>query len=137
LSVEEAAGRRLVLVFHLQGTAPTAQEINRAVRVRYPSPDDVVVASVIDLSVVPAVYWMTVALVLSSAYESARSELPPDPTEFVMILPDWNGAVNRAYGARRTSRAAAVVVIDGDSKVAGSYGGERPVEAVMYLLEDL
>jgi hypothetical protein len=99
----------------------------------------VVVASVIDLSMVPPVYWMTVALVLNSAYERACFELPPDadPTEFIMILPDWNGAVNLAYGARRTSRAAAVVVVDGASKVAGTYQGERPVEAVMYLLEDL
>lgn len=31
-------GRPVVLIFHLQGTAPTAQEINRAVRERYPSP---------------------------------------------------------------------------------------------------
>lgn len=43
----------MVLIFHLQGTAPTAREINRAVRARYPSPDEVVVASVIDLSFRP------------------------------------------------------------------------------------
>ena len=94
------------------------------------------VASVIDLSSVPPVYWMTVAVVLASAYEQARAELPPgaDPAEFVMILPDWNGAVNRAYGARRTSRAAAVVVVGEDSRVVGSHQGERPVEAVLYLL---
>lgn len=136
LSLEAASGRKLVLIFHLQGTAPTAQEINRAVRARYPSPDDVVVASVIDLSMVPPVYWMTVAMVLNGAYERARFELPleVDPARFIMILPDWNGAVNRAYGARRTSRAAAVVVVDEDSNVAGSYQGERPVDAVMELL---
>ena len=136
LSLQRASGRKLVLIFHLQGTAPTAQEINRTVRTLHPSPDEVLVASVIDLSIVPPVYWMTVAMVLNSAYERARIELPSeaDPAEFIMILPDWNGAVNRAYGARRTSRAAAVVVVDEDSNVAGSYQGERPVEAVLDLL---
>jgi hypothetical protein len=49
----------------------------------------------------------------------------------VIILPDWNGRVSRAYGARNTGRAAAIVVVDEDSNVALSYQGERPVEAVL------
>jgi peroxiredoxin len=56
VSLRGEAGRRVVLVFHLQGTAPTAREINRAVRARYPDPREVFVASVIDLFIVPAVY---------------------------------------------------------------------------------
>lgn len=130
-------GRPVVLIFHLQGTAPTAQEINRAVRERYPSPEEVLVASVIDLSIVPSVYWMTVGLVLGQAYEKAATESPPDtdPAEYVVILPDWGGRVSRAYGARRTNRAAAIVVIDENSNVAGSYHGERPVGATLQILE--
>jgi hypothetical protein len=69
-------GRPVVLIFHLQGTAPTAREINRAVRERYPDPDEVLVASVIDLSIVPPLYWVTVSLVLGQAYEKAAAELP-------------------------------------------------------------
>lgn len=137
LSLDGAAGRRLVLIFHLQGTAPTAREINRAVRVRFPSPEDVLIASVIDLSMVPSVYWMTIGLVLSSAYERAiREELPSDvdPGEYVIICPDWGGMVSRKYHARKTGRAAAIVVIDEDSNIAGSYQGERPVEAVLGML---
>ena len=129
-------GRPVVLILHLQGTAPTAQEINRAVRGLYPSPDEVLVASIIDLSIVPPVYWITVGLVLGQAYEKAATELPPetDPGEYIVILPDWGGRVSRAYGARRTNRAAAIVVVDGDSNVAGFYQGESPVEAVLDIL---
>lgn len=130
-------GRPVVLIFHLQGTVPTAREINRAVRERYPSPDEVLVASIIDLSIVPPVYWITVGLVLSQAYQQAAAELPPDtdPAEYIVILPDWNGRASRAYDARRTNRAAAIVVVDGNSNVAGSYQGERPVEAVLDVLD--
>ncbi len=137
VSVRGEAGRPLVLVFHLQGTAPTAREINRAVRARYPSPDDVLVASVVDLSVVPPVYWMTVGLVLASAYEGAAREVPEDadPAEYVVIVPEWGGLVSRKYGARNTGRAAVVAVIDGGSRLVGVYQGERPVEAVLHLLE--
>ncbi len=139
VSLRGNAGRPVVLVFHLQGTAPTAREINRAVRERYPSPDEVLVASVIDLSVVPTLYWVTVSLVLGQAYDQARAELPPgaEASEYVVILPDWGGRVSRSYGARRTNRAAAIVVVDKDSNVAEFYQGERPVETVLKVLDGL
>ena len=131
------AGRKVVLVFHLQGTAPTPRAMNHAVRQRFPDPEEVFVASVIDLSIVPSLYWMTVGLVLNSAYEQAARELPPDmdPADYLVILPDWGGRVSRDYGVRNTGRAAAIVVVDGDSNITVSYQGERPVEAVLEALE--
>ena len=136
VSLQANDGRPLVLIFHLQGTAPTAREINHAVRGRYPSPDEVLIASVIDLSIVPPVYWMTVGLVLGQAYEKTATELPldADPAEYIVILPDWGGRVSRAYGARR-ERAATIVVVDKDSNIVSFYQGERPVEAVLEILE--
>ena len=85
----------------------------------------------------PPVYWMTVGLVLASAYEGAAREVPEDtdPAEYVVIVPDWGGLVSRKYGARNTGRAAVVAVIDGGSRLVGVYQGERPVEAVLRLLE--
>ncbi len=136
--MRDQIGRKVVLVFHLQGTAPTAREINRAVRERFPDPEEVLVASVIDLSIVPPVYWLTVGLVLGSAYEQATRELPPDvdAADYLVILPDWGGRVSRDYGVRNTGRAAAIVIVDEVSNVILSYQGERPVEAVLEVLED-
>ena len=136
--LRELAGRKVVLVFHLQGTAPTARAMNRAVRERFPDPEEVFIASVIDLSIVPQLYWMTVGLVLNSAYEQAARELPPDvdPAEYLVILPDWGGRVSSDYGVRNTGRAAAIVVVDEDSNVTLSYQGERPVEAVLGALRE-
>ncbi len=136
VSLEGAAGRKAVLIFHLQGTAPTAREINRAVRARHP-PEEVLIASVVDLSVVPPVYWMSVSLILNTAYNQAAAELPSDtdPADYVVILPDWAGFVSRNYGVRNTGRAAVIVIVDEDSNVASYYQGERPVEAVFGALE--
>ncbi len=138
MRLRERAGRKVVLVFHLQGTAPTARGINHAVRERFPDPEDVLIASVIDLSIVPPLYWMTVGLVLGSAYEQATRELPPnvDPADYLVILPDWGGRVSRGYGVRNTGRAAAIVVVDEGSNITLSYQGERPVEAVLEALEN-
>jgi hypothetical protein len=129
-------GRKVVVIFHLQGTAPTAREINHAVRAHHPDPEDVLVASVIDLSIVPPFYWMSVGLILNQAYDGATEDLPPDanPAEYVVILPDWGGLVSRNYGARNTGRAAALVVLDEEGGVAVSYHGERPIAAVLEMI---
>ena len=52
----------------------------------------------IDLSSVPPFYWMSVSLILNQAYDSATEELSPgvDPSEHVVILPDWGGRVSHA-----------------------------------------
>ena len=129
-------GRKVVLIFHLQGTAPTAREINRSVRAHHPDPEDILVASIKDLSIVPPLYWMSVGLILNQAYERTAEELPPDadPAEYVVILPDWGGLDSRQCGARNTGRAAAIVVLDEEGSVAASYQGERPVEAVLEVI---
>ena len=136
VDTQNVVGRRVVLVFHLQGTAPTAREINRAVRLRYPDPENVLIASVIDLSIVPPFYWMSVGLILGQAYDRAAQERPPgaDPAEYVVILPDWGGLVSRRYDVGNTGRAAAIVVLDEDGSVAASYQGERPVETVLEVI---
>ena len=136
VDTQNVVGRRVVLIFHLQGTAPTAREINRAVRIHYPNPEDVLVASVIDLSIVPPFYWMSVGLILGQAYDRAAGELPPgaDPAEYVVILPDWGGLVSRRYDVGNTGRAAAIVVLDEEGSVVTSYQGERPVETVLEVI---
>ena len=89
------ARRKVVLIFHLQGSAPTAREINRADRAHYP--EDVLVASIIDFSIVPLFYWMSVGPTLNQAYEKAAQEWPRDAdlVEYVVILPDWRGLLSR------------------------------------------
>jgi hypothetical protein len=136
VDTQNVVGCRVVLIFHLQGTAPTAREINRAVRAYHPDPEDVLVASVIDLSIVPPFYWMSVGLILGQAYDRAAGELPPDadPADYVVIFPDWGGLVSRQYDVGNTGRAAAIVVLDEDGSVAASYQGERPVESVLEVI---
>ena len=137
VGLENVAGKTVVLVFHFQSTAGIARKVNYAVRARYPEPDRVLVASVVDLSLVPPFYQPMAGPFLYQAYEQTSSRLPPqaEPADYVVILPDWSGRVSRAYGARRTDRAAAVVVIDENSSIAGSYQGDQAVENVLEILD--
>jgi hypothetical protein len=75
VSPRTCAGRRLVLIFHAQSTAWTVERVNRAVRERYPSSEEVVVASVVDLSLIPPLYWLTASLMVGQAYEKSAREV--------------------------------------------------------------
>lgn len=136
VAIHERAGVPLVLVFHLQGTASAAEAVNRSVRARYPAVE-VTVASVIDLSSVPTLYWGTVWIVLRQAYDSTASKLPTgaDPEEYVVILPDWGGRVTRAFGLSETGRVAGVAVVGGDGRIRGVRQGGDPGETALALLE--
>ena len=137
VSLEGCAGRRCVLIFHTQGTVPTAEAVNKAVRERYPSPEEVLVASVVDLSFVPPVYWLTASLIVGQAYQQAATQIPSgqDPADYIIILQDWGGLVSQRFGASGVGRRAAVVVIDEESEIAGYYQGEEPAGAVLRALD--
>ena len=141
VSLGTCAGRRLVLVFHAPCTAWAAEGVNRAVRERYPSSEDVVVAGVLDLSLIPSLYWLTASVMLGQAYEKAAREAARegltevDPAGYPLVLQDWGGLMSRRFGMRGTDREAAVVVIDENAIVAGLYRGRERVEAVLWMLE--
>ena len=94
-------------------------------------------ASVVDLSPVPPVYWLTVSAIIGQAYEKAAREVPSgvDPGDYVLILQDWGGLISRRFGVRGVGQEAAVVVIDGNVDIVGFYQGREPVEAVLQILE--
>jgi hypothetical protein len=137
ISLRTCAGRPIVLIFHSQNTAHVAEQVNRAVRETYPSHEDVVVASVVDLSLVPPVYWLTASVMVGQAYGRASREIPSDfdPADYILILQDWGGLISRRFGVRGGNQDAAVVVIDENAEVTGFYQGREPVETVLDALE--
>ncbi|MCA1715356.1 MAG: hypothetical protein LC781_00390 [Actinobacteria bacterium] len=101
VSLRTCAGRRLVLIFHAQNTAWAAEQVNRAVRGRYLSSEEVMVASVVDLSLVPPLYWLTASVMIGQAYEKAAREVP---SEVRPHQPEVRRARGRPGGRRSHSR---------------------------------
>ena len=141
VSLRTCAGRRLVLIFHAQSTAWAAERVNRAVRERYPSSEEVMVASVVDLSLVPPLYWLMASVMIGQAYEKAAREVARegpsgvDPAEYLLILQDWGGLTSRRFGVRGVDHEAVVVVIDENADIVGVYQEREPVGAVLQMLE--
>ncbi len=137
ISPASCQGAVLGLVFHGRETVQAVVEINTTVRPIYPDPKPVVLVSVIDLSIVPRLLHGAVKPMLEQAYDQAAREIPKgyNPADYVFLLPDWNGAVTKAFKAKDTGKMAAVVVIDPRGQVVGSYQGPQPGPAVLSLIQ--
>lgn len=136
LSLRSCTGRPLVLIFHGRENADIVRHVNHIVRLEFPSPEALTIASVIDLSFIPPFYWGVANVELDRAYRKAAAELPEnvDSKDYVAILPDWTGSTTRKFGVRDAAREPAIVVVGGDSRLLGRYSGEGVAEAVLDLI---
>lgn len=127
----------LLLVFHSYQTARAVGDVITAVRDTYPSPNQVLVAGVADMRPVPRLLRGAASAIIKSAYQEAQTYVPPghDPADHIIILPDWEGDLYRAYRAPRTDRQLALVLVDEAKRIAGTYYGPRPVASALSLSE--
>ena len=139
ISTDHPASRALVLTFHDRTSLDALRELQAAVRTAYPSADDVLMASVADLSRVPRPLRRMVAPVLKQVYSEAARFVPIEmnPADYVVILPDWTGEVAKLFGAHRSDKEPFLVVIDRGGRVVGSYRGKALAQAAMAFLSGL
>ena len=130
VSSGNCAGRRLVLIFHSQDNAYVLEDINRTVREHYPSTEDVLVAGVVDLSLVPPMYWLTASLVVGQVHGQSV------PADEALALQDWGGRIRQRFGVRGEGRNVTVVVVNEHARISGLYRGLEPGRAVLRALEE-
>ncbi|HIP73360.1 MAG TPA: NAD(P)/FAD-dependent oxidoreductase [Anaerolineae bacterium] len=117
----KSLGQTAVLVFHTQDTRDAAKAVNLAVRSQYPLAADVLIASVLDLSGVPRMFRKIAESAMNKAYQKMADSLPAgfEPAEYLLMLPDWDGAATRAFGLSGVDKQAAVVVLAANGDIAG------------------
>ncbi len=129
-------GLPTVLICHGQDTAKAAIEVNTTVRGRYPSAEQVCIASVIDLRQFPSMFHGMVKPELEKTYRNAAERLPEgaDAARFVVLLPDWKGEATDTLGAAGSTKTAVVLVADAEGQVVGTHQGDDPGQAALDLL---
>lgn len=127
---------RLMLLFHGYQTAVLAGSIVQTVRETYPDPDKLLIASVADLTIVPRLLHGAAKKIMGDAYNQAAAYVPDseDPTDHIIILPDWKGSVFSAYQVPNNNGQVAVVLVDEKRLIQGSYAGEEPLQGALDLL---
>ena len=137
VSLRDCRGSVLGLVFHSRETLQAVIDIQTTVRPSYPDASVLTLASVVDLSRVPRLLRRMAEPILEQAVNQGYREVPDgyDPADYVFLLPDWQGHVSRSFQVRGADQAAALVVIDAQGMVAGSYQGPLPGPAMLALVQ--
>ena len=129
----------LLLVFHGRAGTNTATAINVAVRGDYPEATTLQIASIVDLSHIPTPFQGAARMALEIAYQHAARQLPAglDPSDYVLIVADWDGRVTRAYQMTYRVDDIGLAVVNQQGQFAGSYTGREPVQAALRLARQL
>ena len=145
----------LVLVFATQATTELVNPFRAALRQQFPDPAavviasvvivaaevrpivvPVVIASVVDLARVPRLMRKMAESALSKRYEEVVATLEPgqDPSQFVVMLPDWKGELAAAIGLPSLGDEMGVAVVAPGGAIAGAYQGTEPLGPTTELL---
>lgn len=130
-------GTPVLLVFISYTTRHLVREVSQVVRERFPSASQLLVANLINLDFVPGLARRTAGRMIETELKEAAKGLPPgfNPHDHLILLPDWKGSVFKAYRIGRLSAEVALVLIDSQGLIAGSYQGNDPAGALVSLLE--
>ncbi|MEX0751015.1 MAG: hypothetical protein WD359_09430 [Dehalococcoidia bacterium] len=104
-----------------------------AVRERYPEAAQVTIISVADGRPFPKLIRKIAEQIMKSSYNDAVKNLLPgrDPEHYVLITPDWDGAVFKALGVEDVTKQIAIAVINKQGDIVGTYqGDDAPAQAL-------
>jgi hypothetical protein len=144
VALEDYRGRKLVAIFASKDTGEQARNITRALRARFRH-DELATVSVLDMHSVPKLVQPVVKGLLNKAYGEAVEQLqgefrakgeppPDDPSQFVVMLPDWDGKVTASFGIKDVKKEAVAVLIDENGRRVGSGTGEQAAHQILALI---
>jgi hypothetical protein len=135
VSQRDCSGYVLGLIFHDRETSQAVIDIQNLVRPEYPD-TGLTLASVVDVSRVPRFLRGVARPFLEQVYDDAAKQMPAElrPEDYIFLLPDWDGKVTKSFGVKNQDRTAALVVVNRDGVVAGSYQGPEPAQAMLALV---
>jgi hypothetical protein len=125
-------GRPVLLICFGQETQGEIEAVEKAAREIHPLDADLIVAHVIDLHAVPSLFRKVAEGVLGGEHRKAVEALPPDRAaeDYVVMLPDWDGAIVKALGLTDATKALGLALVDLDGSIAWRYQGASPADAL-------
>lgn len=132
-----AIGTTALLLCVARETRDAAPAVVSAVRERYSTADKVLIANIVDTRSFPKLIRRVAEQIMKSSYNDAVKNLAPGrtPESYVLIVPDWDGAMLGPLGIGDVSKTIAVAVISRSGDLIGVYQGEDPASHALALLE--
>jgi hypothetical protein len=127
---------KFLLFFHTYHTATEVGAVVKALKSDYMDTAEVTMASVVDLRGIPRFIHPLAKRIMSDAYYQAAREVPDgyEVADHIIVLPDWKGVAFKAYQIPNSHDQVALVLIDENKVVEGSYVGKEPLVGARNLL---
>lgn len=131
--------RYVLLLFVAPTNARSSREAVIKVRKTYPNFDQVPIAVVVNLRSVPGILRGTVERIMESAFREAAAEIPPgfDPADHLILLPDWEGTVTKAYRAEKSDRDIHMILVDPKGDIDMSLSGISSIDVLVSHMKSL
>jgi hypothetical protein len=132
-----ALGKLAVLIFVARETSEQPQPVVTAIREKYPTADEVMIVNVADGRAFPRLLHKVAEQIMKSSYNDAVGNLEPGlkPEDYVLIVPDWDGALLKSLGFDDVTKSIGVAVVDVRGNVVGIYQGDDAPSHVLSMLE--
>jgi len=132
----DAIGVPALLLFVARETSDQPPTVVNAVRERYPTADQLLIANVADGRPFPKLIRKIAEQIMKSSYNDAVKNLQPGraPEDYVLILPDWDGALLGPLGIDDVTKRIAVAVTSRSGDLVGVYQGDDPATAALDML---
>lgn len=129
-------GRPVLLLFVDYNTGRATREVVISLRQHYPDFSKLPIALIVDLRVVPKLLRGTATRIMEVAYKQAAGEIPTgyDPSEHLILLPDWTGEIFDAYHVGAVNQYMKLVIIGPDGSVNATYQGPDASRAAYNLV---
>ncbi len=139
IGIPDSLPKVLVLLFQDQNSVETTRQVNETIRGVYEESEDLVVASVVDMSGVPRFMRKMAQNVLHRAYEDAAQSIPADrdPADYIVLLPDWSGKVFKLFEVDDVLKKALMVIIDHEGNIVLRKQGGNLGESALEVLDKL
>ncbi|MBI4675873.1 MAG: redoxin domain-containing protein [Chloroflexi bacterium] len=145
VTLQEFAGKPVVLVFNTADSAEQANALNTAIRAQQPDYRTLPILTVVDLHSVPKLFRSIARNAMQKSYSqavaAARAAMqaggmptPADMSQVVTILPDWDGSVTKQFGVGDVSKNAALVLVDARGEIRARGHGESIVPQILNAL---
>lgn len=132
------AGRPVAILFHSRENQDEARAVIQTIRNKWRSAETLVTLNLVDLSMFPRVMRKLVNHDLGKVFEAEAANLPGDldPESHIVIVPDFDGKMTKAWGVSDAATVVNGVVVDSEWKVCARAHGSDVESVVMRALSE-
>ena len=128
-----ALGTPAVVMCVARETSEQPQAVVDVVREKWRDATKVMIVNVADGRAFPKLIHKVAEQIMKASYNDAVKTLEPGmkPEDYVLIAPDWDGALLLPLGFDDVSKQMGVAVIDGQGRLVGTFqGGDAPAQTM-------